>query len=288
MKSLFVAVIVLCLAAILGGRASAQPINFAPTDSFGGTGGGPFDQSCPGDSYLVGLAARAGAWVDALSPICAIWEPAGGVLAGIAEQQWHGGHGGASVHIICGSNRGVVVGIEASPARDKSRTVVGLINVTCGDIQNPKVHVNKLPQSVDHIGDTALGPAKSLDCQPGLVASGILGRSGAFIDKIGLNCVRPRVKPAVAVVVSGSTCKTGFVWRGTRPNDHVCVTPAGRQAAEKENTLAASRWQPGGGNTCLPGFVWRAAFDGDAVCVTPQRRADVQDENERQLQRVAQ
>ena len=79
------------------------------------------------------------------------------------------------------------------------------------------------------------------------------------------------------------TCKSGFVWREAVPDDHVCVPPAGRDAAAKQNHEAASHRQPNGGpfgqDTCVQGYVWRDAFPGDHVCVTPLVRQQVANEN---------
>jgi hypothetical protein len=47
--------------------------NTTVSGTSGGTGGGPFRLSCPSGMAMIGLKARHGAWVDALSPICAIW-----------------------------------------------------------------------------------------------------------------------------------------------------------------------------------------------------------------------
>jgi hypothetical protein len=78
------------------------------------------------------------------------------------------------------------------------------------------------------------------------------------------------------------TCRNGFVWREASPTDRVCVTPASRATAARENALAYSRIDPAGAYgpfTCVSGFVWREAFHGDLVCVTPDRRAAVAREN---------
>jgi hypothetical protein len=79
------------------------------------------------------------------------------------------------------------------------------------------------------------------------------------------------------------TCKSGWVWREARAGDHVCVTPANRTITWQENSLAASRRQPGGGaygpDTCKNGYVWREAFASDLVCVTPDRRTQAKDDN---------
>jgi hypothetical protein len=284
-------IVVLCLVMLMSNVAAAQP-RWSPTDSFGGEGGGPFEQACPGNSYMIGLLAKAGAWINALSPVCAVWEPGGATLAELSEQPWHGSTDGGTTFIRCAPKGGVIVGIDAQPAQDHSHTVVGLINVYCGEIQKPGEHANKLGGSRDYLGNTANPGRKSLNCAPGLVASGIYGRNGAFIDKIGLYCVQPNVRPATASAPVFGQCRSGFVWRVTRAQDHVCVTPDSRRLVATENATAASHRQPGGGAsgpaTCQNGLVWREAYEGDSVCVTPQRRADVKQENELQLQRVAQ
>jgi hypothetical protein len=88
--------------------------------------------------------------------------------------------------------------------------------------------------------------------------------------------------PASATTTAGApdTCIQGFVWRETRPSDHVCVTPQVREQARRDNQVRFSRWVagPSGPHTCISGYVWREAFPGDDVCVTPavrrQARAD--------------
>jgi hypothetical protein len=79
------------------------------------------------------------------------------------------------------------------------------------------------------------------------------------------------------------TCIQGYVWRDAQPGDHVCVTPATRDATAQQNASAAQNVQPGGGaygpNTCKQGFVWREAFGGDVVCVTPAVRQQAANDN---------
>jgi hypothetical protein len=57
------------------------------------------------------------------------------------------------------------------------------------------------------------------------------------------------------------TCKEGFVWREGVPADHICVTPATRDATRAQNQAADRNREPSGGpfgpDTCLQGFVWR-------------------------------
>jgi hypothetical protein len=79
------------------------------------------------------------------------------------------------------------------------------------------------------------------------------------------------------------TCLDGYVWRQATAQDHVCVTPAVRARAARDNALAASRRSPAPGtfgpDLCAPGYVWREAVPGDDVCVTPATWQQVHDDN---------
>jgi hypothetical protein len=90
---------------------------------------------------------------------------------------------------------------------------------------------------------------------------------------------------------SPDICKQGFVWREAIADDHVCVTPATRSEAAKDNSLATSRREPHGGasgpDTCKQGFVWRGVTPTDHVCVTPQVRAATAADNGLKAERVA-
>lgn len=89
--------------------------------------------------------------------------------------------------------------------------------------------------------------------------------------------------PASAEDYGPYTCLQGYVWREAVPGDKVCVTPATREQARKDNALAAKRRQPGGGpygyHTCRQGYVWREATPQDKVCVTPAVRTQTAKDN---------
>lgn len=79
------------------------------------------------------------------------------------------------------------------------------------------------------------------------------------------------------------SCIDGFVWREAFANDHVCVKPATRDMARRQNADAAvhvSATDHGfGPDTCKQGFVWREAIPTDHVCVTPAERQMTRDDN---------
>ncbi len=111
----------------------------------------------------------------------------------------------------------------------------------------------------------------------------LLKMSGlVFVAAIGLN-----VSAASLAMAEGAygadTCKQGFVWREAVAEDTICVTPAERTLARRQNAKAAQRRNPGGGaygpDTCRNGYVWRDAEEGDHVCVTPAERDQAAQQN---------
>lgn len=181
----------LLLAAAFPLSAGAQPLRLlvvSRTPSFGGNGGGDYEISCPFGSVMTGLLARHGAWIDALSPICSRWVRNQQTLGEIGRQPFAGGNGGGPGFIRCAPRRGVVVGLEVFQADNRDGSV-GHITVNCGDYLDPKRFANKLPGSADFLGQSQRGSRGTLACAPPLVAGGIFGRSGAFLDRVGISCV---------------------------------------------------------------------------------------------------
>ena len=164
----------------------------------GGTGGGPFRLSCPSGMVMVGVNARHGAWVDALAPICAIWVRSNRTLGEIDEQPGTGGAGGGRGWMRCEGPRGAAVGLTVWPVRRDNRRLIGRISLECGDYERPWVHANNLPArpetgvATNGIGESFERERVELRCGSGEVAVGLYGRSGAFIDRVGLLCERSR------------------------------------------------------------------------------------------------
>ena len=79
------------------------------------------------------------------------------------------------------------------------------------------------------------------------------------------------------------TCLTGYVWREATADDHVCVPPAVREQAHRDNAQARYRVSASdrtyGPNTCRRGYVWRDAAPDDHVCVLPEIRDQVSRDN---------
>jgi hypothetical protein len=87
----------------------------------------------------------------------------------------------------------------------------------------------------------------------------------------------------ISASADAALCKQGYVWRDAKDGDGICVTPAERAEAKKQNANARNNRQVGGGpygpNTCRQGYVWREAFAGDVVCVTPYERSMAKRQN---------
>jgi hypothetical protein len=160
------------------------------SDAAGGTGGGPFRVSCPSGMVMIGINGRHGAWVDAVAPLCAIWT--NGALVPIEFQPGTGGAGGGHGWMLCRGPRGAVVGLWVWPVRRDNRRLIGRIVLECGDYELPARRVNKRPGGADGFGQTAEGERVPLRCGPREVAVGLYGRSGAFVDRVGLLCERSR------------------------------------------------------------------------------------------------
>ena len=160
------------------------------TGTFGGPGGGPFELACPYGSFMTGVRARSGVWIDALSPVCSRWVRRSETLGEIDDQPFAGGTGGGESFIRCQGRRGVVVGLWMFQAHNSDRSI-GHITVDCGDFKQPSGFWNKLPGSADYLGVATPEPRLVARCGWGLVAAGIYGKSGAFVDRLGLLCRRP-------------------------------------------------------------------------------------------------
>lgn len=189
-RRLGAALAALVAAALASSPAGAQH-GTTVTGAVGGRGGGPFTLACPSGMAMVGVRGRYGAWVDAIAPICAIWVAGGRTLGSIDEQPGTGGGGGGPGWMRCEGRRGVAVGLLVWQAANEDRSV-GRVLLECGQYDDPRRRANNLPGGALAFGESIGGPRVELRCGPDEVAVGLYGRSGAFIDRLGLLCQRSR------------------------------------------------------------------------------------------------
>jgi hypothetical protein len=193
---------------------AALPSQATDTGVSGGPGGGPFREVCPGQ-FLVGVTIRAGAWVDAISPLCATFLAPQGYFGPWIRGAYHGGQGGSARSGACPKDRFVGKIRFGWTRKDTKPEFVDYVELTCvlvsdqSSADTTKVclptgggcwdsHPN--PPPGDILG-TPFGPYPPLHeaCPLNEAATGLLGRSGVYVDALGLVCgPRPTLAAAPA------------------------------------------------------------------------------------------
>ena len=159
------------------------------TAAAGGGGGGPFVASCGSGWSLRGFDARVGSWIDAVKPIC-IGSSTNALESAVDEKVVNpafGGTGGEPKRLWCYKNAAVrAIIVQSGKVTDKTRAVTS-IRLVCGTrdglgAPTPSVYGDYFaPQKPDN-------RTERLTCPSGQVATGIYGRSGKWLDQIGLVC----------------------------------------------------------------------------------------------------
>lgn len=185
----------------------AQAQADAILEPIGGKGGSHFLARCPERKYLTGFDLRVGGNVDAIRPLCVSAYAPG--QAGAIEPYrfgFGGTGGGDDVRVVCRTDAPVVAGIRVGYEGAQTK-VVNNIHLFCG-LAAADQHVAKYPAAVfdgppaspTGIGNASRSNSYGLnrqDCPAGLVAVGISGRSGTWLDALGLICGAPKLTPAV-------------------------------------------------------------------------------------------
>jgi hypothetical protein len=163
---------------VLIGLSPGTAKEFAPE---GGSGGVLFRDLCPNGQYLVGTNAHTGNVVDQISITCAPVNPDGSTGAQ-SHGPNRGGPGGSTPNrpTTCAdheiiSDMGLLTG-DVPP-----HTVIRLIIFNCVSTTGTARH------NLD-IGDAPFFPTIQQNCPDGEAATGIQGRSGIYVDALGLIC----------------------------------------------------------------------------------------------------
>lgn len=176
------------LALIITTQSSASATDFKPE---GGPGGAPFRDECPAGQFLIGTKARTGSVVDMISITCGTVTANGQITNVTQDRDQRGGTGGNVPRdsfdgkprkTNCESNE-IINAMAVLPGRspDNGPTVVRLIIFNCKLIDGTARH------NLD-IGDAPLFPDILQTCPAGEIATGIQGRSGKYVDAVGLIC----------------------------------------------------------------------------------------------------
>lgn len=168
----------------------------------GGPGGGQYTARCAAREILTGFDLRTGDDVDAIKPLCmAVRGPSeAGPIDPYPSQ--FGGNGGGPRRLVCPGNTPLVVGM-AVLAEGVQTLIVNNIHLFCGPaLANQKPAANPTVvfdgPSAHHAAAVILqetgntvqrtGSDRAQICPDGLVAVGINGRSGVWLDAVGLIC----------------------------------------------------------------------------------------------------
>ena len=173
------------LAAAVGlSLATATGGNAREAGSSGGNGGGFYRSECRPPDALIGINLRSGIVLDAVVAICIPLNAERTEWAGQAYEptQYWGGGGGVYQKIAC--KPGDVVGaLRVSKGPSGAGTVVIHVAIQCWDLGSDYSY-EVLPSQT---GGTVSG-TRWFSCGSNEYGSGIYGRSGTFVDKIGFMC----------------------------------------------------------------------------------------------------
>lgn len=180
-RSVATSMFVFCL--IISGPSIATDL-----PSFGGNGGNPFRLLCPPDSYLSGFNGRSGDYVDRLQLVCAHWN--GQDLDSVQFPEAFVGlsRGGRSQQAICPEQH-VVHGADFSTLASDN-ALLDEFSFECIFLKRPAPNGPRLNfTSTGSRGGWSFGGESGWNfCPQNEVAVGIYGKSGDFIDRIGIVC----------------------------------------------------------------------------------------------------
>ena len=166
------------------------------TEVIGGPGGGPYSLVCPNNTFLVGFYAKAGAWVDSLGLLCAAYVPATGKMQTSTRGPSTGGPGGSPQEAYCYPGEGMTgIGVAFTRGGGLERQYTNTVDVFC-PTPNPSRCISSgegCGQPASHgsgpdVGHVVNYPYDKLMCPSNERATGIQGKSGTYVDSLGLIC----------------------------------------------------------------------------------------------------
>ena len=182
--------------ALIAGPVSAQVNQVLPP--MGGPGGGQFQATCGASDILVGVAMQVGDDVDAIRPLCARAVAPTVVGQPYALDPLHGGDGGAPLELRCPAEAPAVNGLEVA-YEGEAHIIINNVHLFCS-LALPNQALTTYPTQVfdgPMIVDTynIVSGHRNIplnrgmaSCPAGLVAIGITGRAGSWLDALNLIC----------------------------------------------------------------------------------------------------
>ncbi|MEZ8131497.1 galactose oxidase-like domain-containing protein [Enterovibrio norvegicus] len=155
------------------------------TAEVGTFGGAPFSYQCEDGKVLAGLYGGAGSIIDGIGAVCVEVDETGGWIGAPERSDKAGGAGGGAFELLCPQNHGVSR-LDVADGQHVGATLVGKISAFCQPL------VSRVTLSGDNegnVGVTGLSgePSKNLSCD-NMAATGITGRAGAYVDRLGVTC----------------------------------------------------------------------------------------------------
>lgn len=185
---------------------AAQADAFLP--AIGGGGGSQFKTQCAAGQNLAGFELRTADDVDGIRPVCVIGSglKSADLVSDPAAYPWTGGPGAQIQRLLCPVSTPIVIGIDVA-AEGRDSIIVNNIHLYCGHAVTSQ-SAAALPSAIFDApgyvaspgvlgltvgGDPAYVRNGSQRCPAGQVAIGVHGRSGIWLDAMGLICAPPRL-----------------------------------------------------------------------------------------------
>jgi len=146
----------------------------------GSNSGTAFTDECGSGQVLAGIQGGSGSWMDRVAPVCVDVDGAGNWIGTPDAGPMRGGNGGTFFSQICPQNS-AVTGFKGG-----INHYLGSLSVECVNLASA-VSTDGTPSYLPKVG---AGPINNrYGCAAGSVAVGIFGRSGAYVDDLGLRCL---------------------------------------------------------------------------------------------------
>jgi hypothetical protein len=217
----------------LAGPAFAQVDQLIPP--IGGGGGSQYSGRCPNGQILNGLELRTGDDVDAIRPICATAYSLSSIGPRSAYPSFFGGTGGGSRTLVCPDNAPLLAWMLVGYEGEKTQ-IVNTMWLYCSEAV-PNRPPPPFPQA--RFDGPEIGSVRLIkqmqNCPSGLVAVGINGRSGIWLDSVGFICGALQLHPQMAPPPAKSL---GRVKTSSPPRPPMSICDAARDARRRNSPAA--------------------------------------------------
>lgn len=227
-------------AVVLGTLLFAKPVAATEKPIEGGSGGGFFQVKC--DGYVTGFEGQTGAYVDHFRLLCASWDPAtrtlqnrGALPISVGTSQT-----GGPAKAACPDGWAIrSVDFTMTFGEKRRPAFVHHINFVCVSLTGGEQIARTYGPTKLHGGEAGF-PAQGRfiphtyyqECGAGELAVGFRGRSGLYVDALGLVCAAAPAAPRII--------KPRLSEPAPQPEPRMIKPRLGRGKASEEPTAAVS------------------------------------------------